>query len=88
MSERIKYVSINSGSNGIRLNYTRCYNEESKSMTDNYEYRDEEMYFTGTPSEVSQKLSEALMKLVPGMMKEAGIKEELKEIEIENPVMS
>lgn len=86
MSERIKYVSINSGSNGIRLNYTRCYNEESKSTTENYEYKDEEMYFTGSPEEVSKKLADALMSLVPGMMKETGIKEELKQIE--TPLMS
>lgn len=81
MSERIKYVSINAGSNGIRLNYTRCFNEESKSHTDNYEYKDEEMYFTGSPEEVAKKLGEAMVSLIPGMMKEAGIKEELKSIE-------
>lgn len=81
MAERIKYVSIHAGSNGIRLNFTRCYNEESKSMTDNYSYKEEEMYFTGDTEELSKKLSEALVALIPGMMKEAGIKEELTAIE-------
>lgn len=79
MSKRIKYVSINAGTNGIRLNYTECFNEESKGENESREYADRELYFTGSAGEVSKKLSDALTSLVPGMMKEAGMKEEEEE---------
>jgi hypothetical protein len=75
---KINYVSMNAGKNGIRLNYTRCTNEDSKGLTDSYNYKDEEIYFTGDPDEVAEKMAEVLKStIIPGMMKEAGMTKEI-----------